>query len=128
MTTKQWKCACGFEAETSAVYDEKVCPKCYSKMQNTPALPPPELLHVERDGAEVYITASGGLERLCTMSRPGESQRLADARTIVWAVNSQAKSNKQAARIDVARGYLLAGRPDLAAMALTDEPVESNEV
>ncbi len=57
---------------------------------NTPALPPPELLHVERDGAEVYITISEGLERLCTMSRPGEAQRLKDAQMIVRACNSHA--------------------------------------
>ena len=29
---------------------------------------------------------------------------------------------RQKAQIDVACGYLLAGRPDLAAMVLTDEP------
>ena len=40
----------------------------------------------------------------------------------------RARIETQRARIDVARGYLLAGRADLAAMALTDEPVESNEV
>ena len=52
--------------------------------------PLPELLHIERDGAEVYVTASDGLERLCTMSRPGEHERLADARMIVRAVNARA--------------------------------------
>ena len=54
----------------------------------TPTLPPPELVHVERDGDQVYVTMSNGLERLCTMSRAGEAQRLRDARMIVAAVNS----------------------------------------
>ena len=57
---------------------------------NTPTLSPPELLHIERDGAEVYVTTSNGLERVCTMSRPGEQERLADARMIVRAVNARA--------------------------------------
>ena len=48
----------------------------------------PELLQVERDGAECYVTAANGLERLCTMGRPGEAQRLQDARMIVRACNS----------------------------------------
>ena len=55
----------------------------------TPALPPPELLHVERDNSEVYITVSEGLERLCTMSRDREAQRIADAKMIVRACNQR---------------------------------------
>ena len=57
---------------------------------NPTTLSTPELLRVERDGAEVYVTASDGLERLCTMSRAGESQRLKDARMIVESCNSPA--------------------------------------
>ena len=44
-------------------------------------------LHVERDGAECYVTTSNALERLCTMSRPKARQRLADARMIVRQCN-----------------------------------------
>ena len=47
-----------------------------------------ELLHVERDGAECYVTASDAMERFCTMSRPTEAKRLEDARMIVRACNS----------------------------------------
>ncbi len=55
-----------------------------------PTLPTPAILHVERDGYECYVTASDGLERICTMSRPGEAQRLTDAQMIVQAVNAHA--------------------------------------
>lgn len=89
------------------------------KPMSTPTIPPPELLHIERDGAEVYVTASDGLERLCTMSRPGEAKRLADARMIVRAVN--ARIEQQRALITVARGYIQSGRPDLAALVLAGE-------
>lgn len=57
---------------------------------NPTTLSSPEVLRVERDGAEVYVTASDGLERLCTMSRAGESQRVKDARMIVTACNDYA--------------------------------------
>lgn len=56
---------------------------------NTPTLPPSEFLHIEHDGAEVYVTANNGLERLCTMSRHGYAQRLADAKMIVLACNQR---------------------------------------
>jgi hypothetical protein len=56
----------------------------------SPTLPPPELLHIERDGAECYVTANDGLERICTMSRAGDAQRLKDARMIVRTVNARA--------------------------------------
>ena len=63
-----------------------------TKSVKSPTLPPPDLLHVERDHCEVYVTCSDGLERLCTMNRPGEAQRLADARMIVKACNAQAQA------------------------------------
>jgi len=31
---KFWNCACGFQDETSAVYDAKICPKCGEKMHD----------------------------------------------------------------------------------------------
>ena len=32
MKMKTWKCACGFSADTSAIYDVKICPRCGQKM------------------------------------------------------------------------------------------------
>ena len=44
------------------------------------------------------------------------------AKSVLTERELRARIETQRARIDVARGYLLAGRSDLAAMVLTDEP------
>ena len=69
------------------VHGENIKAKESDRM-SAPTLPP-NLLHVERDGAQVYVTMNDGLERLCTMSRAGEAQRLQNAYLIVEACNSR---------------------------------------